>query len=148
MARKFPLQSLLDLSQSRVDASAKKLHGLKTAWQEAEDKLQQLLQYRVEYQERLRLSLEQGMGVAKWRDFQIFLGKLELAIQQQSEESARCRSAWEAGQQDWLSESGKFKAFDTLSQRHSQGEAKRESRLEQHEQDEFVTRTHGKPKEG
>ncbi|MEW6313680.1 MAG: flagellar export protein FliJ [Pseudomonadota bacterium] len=147
MAKKFPLQSLLDLSQNRTDAAAKKLSSLKVRWQEAEDKLNQLEQYRAEYQERLRLALQRGIGAAEWRDFQAFLSKLELAIRQQAEESQRCKRAWENGQKDWLSESGKFKAFDTLAQRHHEVESKREAQIEQREHDDLVTRSHGKPRE-
>ncbi|MFH1496154.1 MAG: flagellar export protein FliJ [Pseudomonadota bacterium] len=137
MARKFQLQSLLDLSQNHMDSAAKNLQTLKARWNDAEEKLKQLLAYRDSYRERLRESGGGGTSAMALRDFQLFLIKLDTAIKLQQDEVTRCQSRWEAGRQEWLRQRGKLKAFDALSQRHRRSETKRENQIEQKEQDEL-----------
>lgn len=137
MARKFQLQPLLDLSQNHMDSAAKNLQALKARWNDAEEKLKQLLAYRDSYRERLRESGSGGTSAMALRDFQLFLIKLDTAIKLQQDEVARCQSRWEAGRQEWLRQRGKLKAFDALSQRHRRSETKRENQIEQKEQDEL-----------
>lgn len=138
MPRRFPLQPLLDLAQDHTDAAARELHALKLKWQAAEEKFRQLDAYRDDYREKLLLSTQQGMQVSSLRDFQLFLGKLEVAIRQQADEVERCKKDWEEGRNAWQAKQLKFKAFDTLSQRHLSSERKREDKLEQREQDELA----------
>src|SRR5512135_561389 len=131
MPKRFPLQPLLDLSQSHADEAAKQLQALRAKWQQAEEKLQELIGYRDDYRARLLHATKQGLPVASWRDFQLFLDKLERAIRAQREEVAQCKHRWEFGQREWLAKHRKVKAFDTLAQRHERSEQKREAKREQ-----------------
>ncbi|MDP2963173.1 MAG: flagellar export protein FliJ [Sulfurimicrobium sp.] len=140
MARKFPLQPLLDISQNNMDQAAKNLQALRVRWNGAEEKLKQLLAYRETYRERLRDSGSGGTSAMALRDFQLFLVKLDTAIKLQQDEVARCQARWNDGQQEWLRQRGKLKAFDVLSQRHRHAEEKRENQIEQKEQDEFSSK--------
>lgn len=137
MAKRFPLQTLLDLAQDHSDEAGRKLLLLKVKWQEAEQKLEQLSHFREEYRNRLLQNTQQGMQMAAWREFQLFMGKLDKAIGFQADEVNKCQQRWEAGQRDWMERRRRLKAYDTLSHRHAAGEAKREAKIEQKEQDEF-----------
>lgn len=137
MPRRFPLQPLLDLARDHTDAAARNLHALKVAWLNAEEKLQQLNFFQVDYRARLLQATRTGMQVNALRDYQLFLGKLEIAIRQQTEEVERCEKRWEEGRHEWLAKQRKLKAFDTLLQRHQNSEQTREGKLEQREQDEL-----------
>ncbi|MDP2828831.1 MAG: flagellar export protein FliJ [Sulfuricellaceae bacterium] len=140
MARKFPLQTLLDLAQNKADGAAKSLQELKVRWDQAESQLKQLLEYRELYRDRLKASASGGTSALALRDFNLFMLKLDAAIKLQQEDVSRCRQRWEAGQQEWMHRKVKVKALDTLSYRHQQAENKREERIEQKEQDEFSSR--------
>lgn len=140
MPRRFPFQPLLDLAQNHTDAAARNLHILKVKWQEEEEKLRQLTVYLEDYRARLLHATKLGMQINSLKDFHSFLGKLETAIRHQTEEVARCQGRWEAGRCEWQERQRKFKAFDTLSQRHKRSEHKREAKLEQREQDELSGR--------
>ncbi len=85
MARKFPLQTLLDLAQDRTDKAAKELQSLKVRWNEAEEKLKQLVAYRESYRARMRESAAGGTTAFALRDFQLFMGKLDTAIRLQQD---------------------------------------------------------------
>ncbi len=137
MARRFPLQALLELTRDHADSSARTLSGLKGIWLGAEEKLRQLQQYEEEYRARLLQSTEKGMQVTEIRNFQQFLVKLAVAIAQQREEVERCKGHWEEGQQEWLKHKQKLNAYDTLSERHRKKMLQSESAQEQREQDEI-----------
>ncbi len=143
MARKFPLQTLLDLAQNKADGAAKSLQELKARWDQAESQHKQLLEYRELYRERLKASAGGGTSALALRDFTLFMAKLDTAIKLQEEDVSRCRLRWEAGQQEWVRRRIKVKALDTLSSRHAQAENKREGRIEQKELDEFSSRQGG-----
>lgn len=140
MARKFPMQTLLDLSQSHADAAAKNLLVLKARWNEAEEKLKQLLAYREIYRDRMRDMAGSGTSVSALQDFRLFMVKLDEAIKLQRDEVERCQMRWNIGQQEWLRQRGKVKAYDALSLRHKRAEEKREARVEQKDQDEFANK--------
>ena len=138
MARRFPLQPLLDLAHERVDAATQRLALLKQRWQLHEDKLAQLFAYQDEYRQRLADSMRLGVEMHRMQDFQVFLKKLEVAIRQQKLEVQQAQFVWEESQRAWLEERRKLKTFDILRERHLKGETQRENRLEQREQDEFA----------
>ena len=53
MAKPFHLQPLVNLAEDKSQAAAQALARLKQAWQEAENKLQQLQGFLDEYNQRL-----------------------------------------------------------------------------------------------
>lgn len=138
MPRRFPMQSLLDLAQERVEDATQQLAMLKQRWHSQEEKLEQLRGFQVEYQQRLVATLQAGVDILRVQDFQAFLKKLEIAIRQQTLEVNRAKFEWEKGQVIWMEAQRKLKTFDILKQRHERGEAYKEGRLEQREMDEFA----------
>jgi flagellar FliJ protein len=117
MPRRFHLQPLLDLTQNHTDVAARRLNQLKGKWNDAEEKLGQLIAFREEYRQRYQNAASHGMSMTVLREYQVFLGKLEAAVTQQTDEVVQCHK---------------------LSKRHHQGELRRESKIEQREQDEFA----------
>ncbi len=140
MPRRFHLQPLLDLARNNSDDAGRKLQQLKVKWQEADFKLSQLTGYREEYRNRLLQNTQQGMQMVAWREFQLFMDKLDQAIALQGDEVEKCKQQWEGGRREWLERQRQLKAYDTLSQRHAASEVKRDSKKEQLEQDEFAGR--------
>ncbi|MBY0439901.1 MAG: flagellar export protein FliJ [Burkholderiales bacterium] len=138
MSRRFPLQPLVDLYADRVEAAERRLQALDADRRQAKEKLAQVEAYRVEYRERLQLSLAQGMNVTQVRDYQAFLNRLDEACGQQGAEVAVREAAYLEGQKDWLEQRRRKKAFDALSTRHEQSENARETRLEQRLQDDHA----------
>jgi flagellar FliJ protein len=140
VSRPFPLQTVLDLMRSRNDAATQRLASLIAAERDACRTLAMLLQYRDEYTARFRQAVQDGLGQPEWRNYQEFLDRLDEAIRQQ-EQAAKLKAAQTAtGQAEWQRQRSRLNAFDTLSQRHRAGEARRELRQEQKLQDEFAAR--------
>ncbi len=136
----FPLQSLLDLSHSRMDDAARKLGELLASEQEVGKTLALLEQYRDEYEARFRQAAQNGLTRDEWGNYQSFLGRLDEAIAQQRMLVDASRQRTVDGQKEWLDKRNRVKAFDTLSQRHKANEVRSEARTEQRAQDEHAAK--------
>lgn len=140
MVKPFPLQSLLELSQLRMDESAKRLGELLAGEQEAGARLILLQQYRDEYNERFVAAAQNGIGRDAWSNYQSFLSRLDVAIMQAQAMVTQSKLRTADGQRELAVKHGKVKAFDTLSQRHRSHELGLENRKEQKMQDEHAAR--------
>ena len=138
MSRRFPLQPLVDLSADRVEVAERRLQALDADRRQAREKLAQVEAYRVEYKERLQRALSGGMNVMQARDWHAFLVRLDEACVQQAAEVAVREAAYLTGQNDWLEQRRRKKAFDALATRHERMEVAREARLEQRLQDDHA----------
>lgn len=140
MSKAFPLQTLLDLSQIRLDDATRRLGELMAGERTASERLDLLSQYRLEYHGRFVAAAQAGLSQDQWRNFQAFLGKLDAAIGQAQAAVDQSRRHTAAGQQMWLDKRGEMKAFDTLSRRHHQRQQQVEAKQEQKAQDEHAAR--------
>lgn len=140
MTKPFPLQTVLDLMQTRADDAARELGRLIAQEQDAKGRLKLLENYRDEYNARFREAAQQGLSPYQWSNFQAFLGKLDEAIlhQQRLVETSSDRTA--AGQKSWLDQRNKVQAFDSLAQKHEARERYAENRQDQKQADEFSAR--------
>lgn len=143
MTRTFPLQSLLDLSQLRLDEAGRKLGELIAGEQEASQRHALLVHYREEYRIRFAAAARDGLSPGKWQNYTSFLGKLDEAINQADSAMTQTNRQKVAGQQEWLSKRGRVRAFDTLSDRHQSRVAYQDRRQEQKASDEHAARRHG-----
>lgn len=136
MAKGFPLQPLLDFSQHRMDSAERALVMLKQREEFERQRLTELMDYRREYQERLRGSTGAGMAIHRLRDYQAFLSKLDQAVRQQETVVSQAHARWEQAHHRWLGERRKVKAFETLAQRHRGEENRRQEKRDQRLLDE------------
>ncbi len=140
MKDRFHLKPLLDLAQTRTDEAARELGERIANERDLEQKLKILEDYRQEYHERFMQAVRDGIGPDAWRNFSSFIGRLDDAIGAQRQIVERSRAHTAEGQQTWLEQRNKLKAFDTLSQRHQAGVARGEARQEQRLTDEHAAR--------
>lgn len=140
MPDSFPLKPLLDLANTRMDEAARKLGELISGEHECARKLELLENYRAEYQQRFEEAARNGIGPDAWRNFSAFLARIDEAIAAQRTAVERSRQATAGGQQAWLNQRNKVKAFDTLSQRHQAAQTKREQRDEQRQSDDHAAK--------
>lgn len=136
----FHLQPLLDLANTRTDEAARKLGELVAAERDVDQKLKMLEDYRHEYHERFLQAAREGLSPEAWRNYSAFIGKLDDAIGVQRKVVDQSRERTAEGQQAWLAQRTKLKAFDTLSQRHQQVVSRQEARQEQKQSDEHAAR--------
>jgi flagellar FliJ protein len=140
MTKPFPLQTILELMQTRSDEATRELARLIANEKDAKNKLDMLQGYRDEYAERFREASQNGLTQLEWRNFQQFLGRIDEAIELQRGIVATQIRNTAAGQVQWQKQRRKLKAFDTLSIRHFTSENARELKRDQKLQDEFAAR--------
>lgn len=148
MTKSFPLQSILDLSQMRLDEATRRLGELISGEQKASQRLEVLMQYREEYHGRFLDAARNGLGHQEWNNYRGFLDRLDEAIAQARDVLDQSQQLTAAGQQDWLSHRGRVKAFDTLAQRHQKKENYAQIRQEQKDLDEHAARGHSTEDDG
>jgi len=141
MATQSALDTLIDLATKETDEAAKRLGRAIRTGDEAEQKLQLLLQYRNDYLDRFQASLQAGsLNAAAYRNYQLFLDKLDEAIkgQQRIVQDTQKRVGKERGA--WQESERKRISYDTLAERALQARELKEARREQKQTDEFAAR--------
>ena len=140
MAQRFPLQTLLDLSQLKLEEATRRLGELISGERRAADRLTMLVEYREEYQVRFLDAARNGLTQDQWRNYQAFLGKIEEAIGQARAIVEQTRAQTAAGQLEWIDKRSQVKTFGTLSERHATRQRYVAEKLEQKTQDEHAAR--------
>ena len=137
MSKTFPLQILIDLAKEQADIAVVKLGKLNRQRQDIDAKLELLMQYRQEYQLRFEESVRCGINMGELHNYRNFLGKLDLAIDQQRQLQVDFVQIVRAGQIEYQERQKKLKSFETLLERHQALEDGKTHRREQKEQDDF-----------
>jgi len=140
MSEKFPLQPLLDLANVRMDEVTRELGELIASERSCQQKLELLQGYRNEYSERFIEAARNGIGSEAMRNYTNFLGRIDEAIEVQQGIVKQSQLDTSQGQQQWVEQHTKVRAFDTLSQRFQDGLARKVSRQEQRASDEHASR--------
>jgi flagellar FliJ protein len=140
MVKNSALDTLIDLATSQTDDAAKRLGQAIRACEDTEQKLALLLQYRDDYEARFKASLASGMSAMGYRNFQLFLEKLDTAIagQQKIVQDAQHRIINERS--DWQTWERKRMSYGTLATRAQQAEQRKENKRDQKMMDEFANR--------
>lgn len=136
----FRFEFLLKLAFDEREEAAKALQAAQGEWLTARAKLEQIESYRSEYRNRLTTSGQGGMTVTQWRDYQLFLAKLDVVTDQQKLEVVRLETRFEQARNFWQECEKKVKGFEALKDRHLAGEQRKESVREQKMLDEFNSR--------
>lgn len=140
MAKRFPLQPLLEHSLHRMEAAERLLRLLKQKEDEARGRLQDLIGFRQEYQSRLGQTSAGGMHIHLLRDYHVFLLKIEQAIRHQEGEVEQAHARWQSAHQGWLEQRQKVKAYEVLADRHRANESRKADKREQRLSDEQANR--------
>src|SRR6202008_1687494 len=105
-----------------------------------EAKLALLLQYRDEYQERLRRAKQRGLDGLALRNFHDFLDRLGDALIEPRATVMHAKKSVERGRDEWRTLDQRSRAYDTLSQRFDSAARRRAATAEQKQQDAHAAR--------
>jgi flagellar FliJ protein len=139
------LEAVRELAQRRTEGAANDLRGQADRLRAAERKLEQLRQYAAEYRLSRSAALTRGLTAARLREYDVFLARLQEAMQSQALEVDRAQATWEAARLRWVEAHRREKAMDALAERHADEEQLRENRRDRKEQDEFASRARPGP---
>ncbi|MCB1792751.1 MAG: flagellar export protein FliJ [Gammaproteobacteria bacterium] len=128
-----PIQKVA--SQRERKAAAALGESLKQR-QAAQQRLAELKQYLAEYLARFERAARGGLSSSQVLEYQVFIGKLETAIEQQEKVVARSEQHCDSSKEQWRGKYSKSKAMDNAVDRMRLREAKESERREQAESDE------------
>jgi flagellar protein FliJ len=140
MTKHLPLDTLIELAQSKTDDATRLLGHLQSARTSAAGKLDMLLQYRQEYLDQLQVQMRAGVAAAQLRNFQNFIATLDTAIEQQRAVTLQADSRLATGRSDWQHSKRRLTSFDTLADRARQQALITQNKREQKENDERTSR--------
>ncbi|MDY7578315.1 flagellar export protein FliJ [Herbaspirillum sp. RTI4] len=140
MAALSTLDTLIDLATKDTDEATKRLGRCIRAADEAQQKLSVLQQYRDDYGLRFQESMQAGLTPMQYRNFQLFIEKIEVAINGQNSlvETAKLRIS--EARTVWQGCERKRMSYDTLATRARLSAQQRESKLDQKQTDEHASR--------
>ena len=131
------MQRLIDLAREQTEATIRRLGELNRQYSAVSGKLDLLLQYREEYQQRFEAAVRTGLSQTEWQNFRNFIGKLDEAIAQQRQMQQESMRRVEEGRLAYREAHRKLKSFETLEARHEAREMVRSTRREQKDLDEI-----------
>jgi flagellar FliJ protein len=99
-------------------------------------RLEELLNYRADYQQRYSQFLGQGGGSAAIQEYRSFLNKLDRAIDHQQQLIAGGQQNVSSSRHNWMQKRTRLKAIDTLVDKLKVEEHKQEAKREQLDNDE------------
>lgn len=138
MSKAPSLDLLINVTHEAVDEAAKRVQQAARARTRAQEQLETLHAYRLDYAQRLQERGQNGLTASNYLNFHRFLNTLDEAISQQNTIVAQSESRLVAGRQQWQAERQRLGAFEALQSRQKQQQALREAKREQRASDEIA----------
>ncbi|GGY11031.1 flagellar export protein FliJ [Paludibacterium paludis] len=139
---------LIRLSAEKADAAAERMRRAQANLANAQNKLSQLNAFLAEYRQRLCDGGMEGMSIARWQDWRLFLARLDEAVVVQQRDVDRATQHFVLERHAWQEARKRLKAFEKLLERENEKQRAATARREQKTTDEFAARrfwdrTHG-----
>jgi flagellar protein FliJ len=141
MALLSALDTLIELAMRETDEAAKRLGLAIRATEDTEKKLDLLMQYRDEYAARFQTNMATGLTAMGYRNFQLFMVKLDDAIAGQQQIVMQSKRREEDERTAWQQSERKRMSYDTLASRAHKEEQRKENKRDQKDTDEQATRS-------
>jgi len=136
MKKSERLTPLLKLEKNREQERVKALGDASSMVAVQLEKLQQLVDYRGEYEASVTQEGGRGISASRLQGYHQFLNRLRAAITQQEEQVALARQQEQAAKAHWFEQRGAVKRMDTLIDRNVTQERREEDKREQKSLDE------------
>lgn len=136
MKKSKRLQPVVKVAESREQQATRVLGDEQKKLAAAEQRLAELKSYREEYINRFHAAGASGMGATRMLDYQKFLHKLSLAIDQQLQLIAQQASVVDEKRRLWHLTRSKVQMLDNVLSRYQAHEQRQLERKEQGELDD------------
>ena len=133
------LLTVLKVEQNKEEQASRALQLAQSNVQQQQQKLNSLDQYRLNYLREMQDNARQGLGAKDYTQHLAFIGKLDLAIVQQTKILAQARGVEQQRKQQWLAQRQRRMSVEFLLDKKRQEIAKKEAKAEQAMLDEFAT---------
>lgn len=136
MKKSKRLTPILNLEKNREQERVKALGAARSMVVVQEEKLQQLVEYRGEYETSVTQEGVRGISASRLQGYHQFLNRLTAAITQQEEQVELARQKEQAAKGRWFEQRGAVKRMDMLIERNVTQERREDDKREQKSLDE------------
>ncbi len=140
MASSSAINTLIELATNECEKAAQELGKSIHFADEHGKKLTLLLQYREDYAARFQVNQAEGLTITGYRNFQLFLDKLDQAITGQEQAVSDSKKRVEDSKRAWQAAEHKRMSFETLAERKRKEAKLKETRRDQKQTDEYAAR--------
>jgi flagellar protein FliJ len=140
MASPSALDTLIELATKETDDAAARLGRALRACEDAGQKLALLMQYRDDYAARCQAGLQAGLSISSYRNFQMFLEKLDDAIRGQRQAVQDAQQRANAQRAAWQQSERKRVSYDALAARAVKAQERWQAKRDQKQMDEHAAR--------
>ncbi|QCT19032.1 flagella biosynthesis chaperone FliJ [Jejubacter calystegiae] len=141
MATASPMDTLRELAEEALQEATTQLGKMRLACQQAEDQLNQLINYEQEYRQRLHTNMTaEGMAATNWMNYQQFMTSLDKTLEHHRQHVAQCQHHVSLALKTWQEKKQRLNAFETLRDRAMATQLLRENKLDQKLMDEYAQR--------
>lgn len=124
--------------------SARELSESQKSHSEKIAQLEQLIQFKADYEKTLTARGSKGMDAREFQDYRLFLARLNEAIAQQTQEIQGSEASLSAVRDEWVSKSQRNQALDQLVEDRHRARIKAQEKLDQKRaDDDSLTRGQG-----
>jgi flagellar FliJ protein len=141
MPARFPLQTLLEVADRRLDAATAELGALRERCRQLRDELAMREAKLQDQRETLTSAMFLGLRADRLRDALWFLEQQTATVKLRQEALAHAEQEGERAQLRWLQLRRDWQGLDALRLRHVRAQGAAEMRREQRMQDEFAALT-------
>jgi len=134
------MQPVAQHARKSADEAARHVAECQRRLEDKQAKIDELLSYRDDYAHGLREKGRSGINAAQVNDYNLFMMRLNKAIDQQLVVLENTRKDLESSKQNWLDKQQRARALDTVVSRYERHERHQQSRREQQENDEHARR--------
>jgi flagellar FliJ protein len=136
MKRSSRFKPVVKVEQNRERTAARHFGQCQQTLSAHQKKLDELISYRAEYQERYVTSMKQGTDGTTIQEYRAFLHKLDRAIAQQEQLIVQSEGEVSSSRQHWMQKRTRTRAIDTLVDKIKADEKRQVDRKEQKDSDE------------
>lgn len=142
MIKSERLKPVVHLAEARERDAARQLGQCQQMIHQREHRLEELLNFRREYQQRLQDEGNRGIDARTMQEYRAFIQKLDMAIVQQRGMIQTAVSDYESSKQAWTATRSRSRALGNVVDRYRQQERHDADRREQREVDERSQRNY------
>jgi len=140
MKRSQRIKTIVDIKQTQEQKALEELGGAQRRRQDMQNKLQDLQQYREEYQQQYMALGNNGVSINRLLDFRAFVSKLDKAIAEQQVRLQQIDHELQRKRQSWEQAHYKTRSLQKVHDRVLRSESMELARQEQKDQDENASR--------
>ena len=140
MSRLKRLETVEGVMGDKADRAAREFGRAQSQLQDEQKRLDQLRDFRADYQGRLTGSSEATMDAFRLQDFNAFLSRIDAAIDQQRQQVEEVERQLQLARQHWDEERGRADAMGKVVQQQRDTDNRREVKREQSQEDELAQR--------